>query len=716
MIQIIQSYRSGEIWLADVPAPALRAGGAIVQTAHSLVSAGTERMILELAKKSLLGKARARPDLVKKVIAKMKTQGVGATLETVFAKLDAPIPTGYSCAGTIVEVGSGATSFRPGDRVACAGAGYATHAEFNYVPKNLLAKIPPNVSLEDASFTTIGTIAMQGVRQADVRLGELVVVIGLGLVGLLTVQILQAAGCRVLGSDPDPAKQEHGRAAGAECVHPSDLVAAADAFTAGHGADAVIITAATTSNEPIEQAAVITRVKGKVVVVGAVGMEVPRDPFYKKELDLRLSMSYGPGRYDATYEEGGRDYPIGYVRWTEHRNMLSFLHLLATGKVTPSRLVTHRFKIDEALKAYELLEKTDQSYLGILIDYPPRETPFSTERAIEIRPVAAESAIGIGLIGAGNFAKSVLIPTLSKLGQSEWVAVCTNNGATANQAAKKYQFAYATTDQQKLINDPKINLVVIATRHDTHALLTCAALNVGKHVFVEKPLCLTREELADVEQSAGRSSRFLMVGFNRRFSPHTAAIREAFASRRGPMLITYRINAGPLPADSWVVDPEIGGGRVVGEMCHFIDWCEAITQSTPISVQADCAASPEDSASMQENVVATIRYEDGSVAMLQYIASGPSELPKERIEVFAEGKAAVLDDFVTTTFPGSRRPALKTKQDKGFAGEWSAIFNAIRTGGAPPIPVESIFRTSRVTFAILDSLGHGRPVAVASIL
>jgi polar amino acid transport system substrate-binding protein len=707
MKQIIQSYRTGELWLAEVPAPAGRAGGAVVRTACSLVSAGTERMIIELAKKSLLGKARARPDLVRKVLQRMKTEGISQTLEKVFAKLDTPIALGYSCAGTVVEAGASVTELRPGDRVACAGAGYATHAELNYVPRNLLVKLPENVSFHDASFTTVGAIAMQGVRQADVRLGERVVVIGLGLLGLLTVQILKAAGCRVLGSDLDPQRCELARQLGVDQAVSSDLTDAAADFTQGHGADAVVITAASSSNEPIEQAAGVARTKGRVVVVGMVGMNIPRDPFYKKELDLRLSMSYGPGRYDPSYEEAGHDYPFAYVRWTEQRNMSSFLELVAAGTVTPAKLVSHQFPIDDALKAYELLERGSEPYLGIVINYPA-DSPIT--RSVELRPVQASGRIGVGFIGAGNFARGVLIPTLKKLGGVELVGLCTASGASAAESAKKYDFGYATTEHRKLLDDPRVNLVFVATRHDTHARLACDALRAGKHVFVEKPLCITPDQIDEYESAIEASpGRCLMVGFNRRFSPHTRAVREAFALRATPTFVNYRINAGRVPPESWLHDRHTGGGRIIGEVCHFVDWCEHVIGSIPVNVQADCIATADARSSPDDSAI-TLRYADGSVAAIQYISLGPTDLGKERIEVFADAAAAVVDDFVTTTFYGCKQATVRTRQDKGFAGELTALLDVIRGGGDPPIRYDSIVRTTRVTFAVMESLRTGKEV------
>lgn len=704
MRQILQSYRHGELWLAEVPAPQCQPNGALVRTAVSLVSAGTERMIIELAQKSLLGKARARPDLVRKVLAKIRTEGLAQTLSKIRATLDTPIPLGYSCAGTVVEAGGNSAHLRPGDRVACGGAGFATHAEFNYVPRNLIVKVPKQVSFDDASFATLGAIAMQGVRQADVRIGERVAVIGLGLLGLLTLQILQAAGCRVLGGDPIASRCELARSLGADAATSGPLAPEALAFTDGEGADAVIITAATPSNEPIEIAAEICRAKGRVVVVGMVGMEVPRDPFYRKELDLRLSMSYGPGRYDPSYEQHGRDYPLAYVRWTEQRNMSSFLELVAAGRVTPSRLVSHRFEIASALLGYELLRRGES--LGILIEYPS-EAPMSP--TIELRQrVKRPDRIGIGLIGAGSFAKGVILPALRRIEGIELVGLCTNRSASAGETARQHGFAYATTDPAALLADAAINTVFILTRHDSHALLACQALRAGKHVFVEKPLCMRPQDLDDYEQALRDSPGCcLTAGFNRRYSPHTLAIREAMSPRRGPTLITYRINAGSLPADSWLIDPGCGGGRIVGEVCHFVDWCECVIGSAPVSVHATSAGAPD-------SVVATIRYEDASVATIQYLTWGPSNLAKERIEIFADGKAAVLEDFVRTTFHGCRARPIKTRQDKGHSAELVEFFRTIRNGSEPPISLDSLWRTTRTTFSILESLQAGRGIAPGS--
>lgn len=716
MKQILQSYRSGELWLADVPAPTSKRGGIVVQTAASLVSAGTERMIIELAKKSLIGKAQAQPNLVKKVFQKLKTEGLSQTFDKVMAKLDAPITLGYSCAGIAIEVGEDVSGIKPGDRVACGGAGYATHAEYNFVPKNLCADVPENVSLEDAAFTTLGAIALQGVRQAEVRLGERVVIVGLGLLGLLTVQLLKASGCAVLGSDLDKERCDLARQLGADQAVTEGLIEAALAFTEGYGADVTIITAATKSNQPIETAAEVTRSKGKVVVVGMVGMEVPREPFYKKELDLRLSMSYGPGRYDPTYEEGGVDYPFGYVRWTERRNMQSFLNLVAEGKVTPAKLVTHRFEIDKALEAYELLEgKGDrsQSHLAIVLTYPTRRLSEPPSRKIELRAEAGPPEAGIGLVGAGNFARSILLPALKRLNEVHLIGVCDASGMNATETAKKCGFAYAATDSGELFKDSRINAVFVATQHDSHASLACAAMEAGKNVLVEKPLCIKPEEIDRYKDAVSKAgNRCLMVGFNRRFSRHAEALRETFQSRSTPLFIIYRVNAGVVPRDSWLQDPERGGGRIVGEVCHFVDLCEYLIGSRPMRVSAGSVASNDSRIVPEDSVVITIDYADGSLATIQYLAYGASSVGKERIEVHADGVTAVLDDFRTTSFHGIKRPPVRGGQDKGFDAELAAFLETIKSGGAWPIAFESILRTTRVTFAVRDSLRTGKAITL----
>lgn len=730
MKQVLQSYRTGELWLAEVPMAACGRGGALVRTRCSLVSAGTEKMLLSLAKKSLLGKAKARPDLVKQVLKKIKTEGLKSTMEQVFAKLDEPICLGYSAAGDVLEAGREATSLKPGDRVAVAGAGYATHAEFNYVPENLCAKIPEGVSYADASFATIGSIALQGVRQTEPQLGERIVVVGLGLLGLLTVQMLKANGCAVMGVDLDEEKVALAKKFGADVAVSTGAEKACEAFTGGRGADAVIITAATPSNGPIESAADMSRHKGRVVAVGLVGMNVPRDAFYRKELDLRLSMSYGPGRYDPSYEEGGNDYPYAYVRFTEQRNMESFLYLVQQGAVTPAELVTHRFAFDDALDAYALLEgklpedsKIDPRYLGILLEYPEDAPLERTLQVAEPKQAAGTggNTVGVGFIGAGGFAKGVLLPHLTKLDGMKLTGVCTSTGKSAKQTADRFQFGLATTDSAELLGNADTEAVFIATRHASHASLAAKSLRAGKHVFVEKPLCIREEELDDVEAALAAAKQdghepCLMVGFNRRFSPHADALRAAFGNRSTPMVVNYRINAGSIPVDTWIQDPNDGGGRIIGEGCHFVDFCSSIIGSSPVAVMANSIASERRDVVAEDSVVITIHYEDGSLATIQYLAEGHKDMPKERCEVFADGRSAVMDNFRSTEFFGGGGKALKGKQEKGFTQELTAFLDTCRKGGDWPIAWPSLLETHRACFAALRSLETGQMVRLGESL
>ena len=715
-------------------------------------------MLTELAKKSLLSKAKARPDLVRQTIAKARSEGIKPTAEKVFAKLDEPIALGYSAAGEVVEAGADAGGPRPGDRVAAAGGGYASHAEFNFVPRNLCVRLPDGVSYADAAFTTVGAIALQGVRQANPLLGERVVVVGLGLLGLLTVQMLKANGCAVLGTDP---KEERARLAGrlgADAVATTEVAEACEAFTGGRGADAVIIAAATSDNGPIETAAQLSRRKGRVVAVGAVGLNVPRDAFYKKELELRLSMSYGPGRYDPSYEEGGIDYPFPYVRFTEQRNMESFLYLVQQGKVTPGALVTHTVPFDQVLDGYALLgaSHSDRSRrsgpeplanpepLGILLEYPenadaatsvrlprkgsrPHSHPHSRPTgasSLRTAPATAGRPLGIGFIGAGNFARSVLLPRLVRMKGVALTTVCTATGHSARHAGQRFGFATASTDPAALLEDPGTHAVVVATRHDSHAALAAAALRAGKHVFVEKPLCIQAAEMEEVQsalddaRAAGRRP-CLMVGFNRRFSPHAQVLRAAFAERRTPLAVSYRVNAGGVPPDHWVHDPAVGGGRLVGEGCHFVDFCGALTGQDPIAVTAVALDQDRPGPVPPDSAAITIEYADGSLAAIQYFAGGHRNMPKERCEVFAGGRSAVIDDFRSTTFFGGggdrvrgKQDGLRGKQDKGFDGELAAFLDACRGESDWPIPWRQIAAAHLVCFCAVRSLETGERVRI----
>jgi predicted dehydrogenase len=681
--QIEQNYRTGRMRVLDVPVPMHGPASALVRTRVSLISAGTERQIVGLAKASLAGKAMARPDLVRQLVRKARSEGLAQTARKVMTKLDTPIPLGYSLAGEVVEAGPG-SGVRVGDRVACSGAGIANHAEYNVVPKNLMARIPDGVSDEAASFATVGAIALQGVRVTDPKLGERVVVMGLGLIGLLSVQILKANGCRVLGFDPDPERAALAEAMGADKAVATSLDSATSAFTGGHGADAVVIAASTTSNDPINQAAAISRMKGRVVVVGLVGMTLDRDPFYKRELELRLAMSTGPGRYDEAYEREGRDYPLPYVRWTQQRNLEAFLELIADGRVQPERLISHRFPVDRALEAYAVLEK--EKSLGILLGYEDAAPPL---RSVPVGAAQPPAGDGIAFVGLGNYAKSVLMPAV-KAAHGQLSTVVTASGLSAVGSAESFGFSRAATDVAEVLADAAISTMFIATRHDSHAELAIRGLEAGKHVFVEKPLALAHQELKAVMAAARCASGLLTVGFNRRFSPMVVEAATLLARAAGPKQLAYRISAGPVPADSWVHGAQ-GGGRIAGEVCHFVDTLSALVGADPVEWVGLTDQSAPDS------IAASLRFADGSVGTILYGTSGDPSLPKERVEALGSGIAVVIDDFAEMTVHQSGKSRRRrATQDKGQRALVSA-FLAARATGEPPIPLRTLEAVSRAT-------------------
>ncbi len=716
MKQLLHSYKTGEIQVADVPVPAVEPGTLLVRTAASLVSAGTEKMVLELGKKTLLGKAQDRPDLVQKVVDKVSRDGLLATARTVLDKLGEPSPLGYSCAGTVWKVGLGVTGFRPGERVACAGAKLANHAEVNAVPFRLCAQVPKGVSDEAAAFVTVGTIALQGVRTAAPMLGENIAVIGLGLIGQLTVQILRAAGCRVLGIDLDPAKLALAKAGGARetILRSGDVAQAVAGLTDGRGMDAVILCAATDSNDPVELAGQICRDRGRVIVVGAVPMDVPRRPYYDKELSLLLSRSYGPGRYDPAYEEQGHDYPLGYVRWTEGRNFNAFLDLCADGRVNVAPLITHRIPIDQAEDAYALLSGEHQEpYLGILLTYPQDRELSSTVSLSVAHPKARKQAdVRVGVVGAGAFASGVLVPALARAKQARLSTIVSGHGITARHVGERFGFAQASSDFAALCGDAAIDAVVIATRHNLHAEQAVAALAAGKHVFVEKPLALTAAELEDVRRAALRANRILMVGFNRRFAPLAEKLKDFLGNRSAPLLMSYRVNAGPLPPESWIRDRAIGGGRIIGEVCHFVDLLSFLAGAPPISVQASGTDALGGAA---DQVIAILTFGDGSVGSIIYATGGDTSFPKERLEVLGAGSVAVLDDFrmLELVRGGKRKYSRALGQDKGHGVEMARFIDAIAKAGPVPISLDSLCATTQATFAIEESLRTGGAIAVS---
>jgi predicted dehydrogenase/NADPH:quinone reductase-like Zn-dependent oxidoreductase len=696
--QIVQSYRTGELKVADVPVPRAGSGSLLVATRVSLISAGTEKQLMDLAKASFVGKAMARPDLVRQVVRRVQRDGLKPTIEKVFAKLDTPIPLGYSLAGQVIEIGRAVSGYEVGSRIACAGAGLANHAEINAVPKNLCVRIPDAVSDQDASFVTLGAIALQGVRQAAPTLGERIVVMGLGLIGLLTVQLLKANGCRVLGFDPNPFRVALAKEMGADIAVSSDLHAATTAFTGGYGADAVILTASTKSNEPINQAAEISRLKGRIVVVGLVGMTIDREPFYKRELDLKLSMSYGPGRHDPDYEQAGHDYPLSYVRWTEQRNMDAFLALIAQGRVTPSKLVTQGFQIAEAEKAYALMESSEP-YLAILLSYS-EDSAARVERSIKLTSTSARSTRGEGVafIGFGNYAKGVLLPAFRKAGGVKLTSVVTATGVSASHAGEKYGFTTIASDPAAALSDPATEIVVIATRHDTHASLAAEALAAGKHVFCEKPLAIDADGLGKVLAATDGAPGVITVGFNRRFAPLLVAAKAALEPRSGPLVMLYRINAGDIAGDHWIQRHE-GGGRIVGEVCHFVDALTYLSGSLPVEANAVAARGHDDAVSI------LLRFADGSTGTIVYSSLGNPSVPKEYVEVFASGRVVQLDDFRRLTITrGDKTTVAKSGQDKGQAALVTAFLAAARGRKAAPIPLAELEAVTAATFAIEDAL------------
>ncbi|HZS96447.1 MAG TPA: bi-domain-containing oxidoreductase [Terriglobales bacterium] len=723
MKQVLQQPSTGEISVADVPAPQLLPGCVLVSIRASLVSAGTERASSEFARKSLLQKAQARPDLVREVINKVRRDGLLSAVHAVRSRLDQPTSLGYSSAGIVTGVGEGVTDIAVGDRVACAGAGYAVHAEVVCVPRLLVAKTPDGAcSFEEAAFTTLGAVALHGIRTAEVKLGDAVAVIGLGLVGQLTVQLLKAAGCRVLGFDIAPDRAELAVRLGADSASSasSEFADICAQKTHGFGVDAVLITAETSSSEPVNQAAEIARDRAVVVAVGTVGMELQRQRYYEKELDFRVSRSYGPGRYDAAYEQKGRDYPIGHVRWTETRNMEGFLQLLTEGKLNLNPLITHRFPIDQAREAYDLISgaRRERS-LGVIFTY---SGSADLSQRINLVPPESQNAarhqedLRIGLLGAGTFAVGTLLPALQQAANAEMVVVCTATGAHSRHAAEKFKFRISSTDERDVLNSQDVNTVVIATRHHLHANQVLGALAAQKNVFCEKPLCLNEGELAKIVRAHGASSHEqnprLMVGFNRRFAPMILRMKE-FLTLKEPLALHYRVNAGALPPDHWINDPEIGGGRIVGEVCHFVDLLSFLASALPIEVYARTLAN--NGLYSDDNVLISLRFENGSEGTIHYLANGDRAFSKDRIEVFGGGAAAVLDDFrklEMTRFGKRSTLSARWRQNKGHRGEWQAFAKCLREGGPEPIPFESIVSSTLTTFCIQKSRASGQPVIV----
>jgi len=716
MKQLVHSMRTGAIDVVDVPPPRLAGPGVLVQTAVSLVSAGTERAALEFANSSLVEKARSRPDLVKQVLDKVRRDGLLQTATVTFARLDRPVAPGYATAGTVIAAAPG-LDLGVGDRVACAGATYATHAEINYVPKHLVVPVPRRssgelVAFEEAAFTTVGAIALHAVRLGAPEIGHRAVVIGLGVIGLLAVQILRAHGCRVFAIDLSSARCDLARSLGADdAMEPVGAEATVARWSGGLGADLVVVAAAARGSDPAVMAAEIAREKGKIVAVGATGLDLPRRTMYRKELSLVVSRSYGPGRYDADYEERGHDYPRAYVRWTERENMRTFLDLVAAGRVDVRPLVSHRYAIERGADAYEALEKGDA--LGILIGYDA--VPDSGAAAmISVQSSHAHTPGGsrISVVGAGAFAQSVLLPSLKPTGATLGVVV-TATGLSARSAADRFGFEGCSTSVDAVWDDGRCDAVVISTRHDSHARLVIAALEAGKAVFVEKPLCITEAELERIVEVVHRlrasgTSPFVMVGFNRRFSPSVQTVRAAMAG--APVSIVYRVNAGPVPQSSWIAHPEEGGGRIVGEVCHFVDLCAHFAGSPVVEVCATRAGTGPD------DVMVSLRMANGSAATIAYLSDGDRASGKERIELFGGSRSGTIDDFRRARVSGGGRNVRYggwlARPDKGHAAEMAAFVAAVAAGLESPVSFESAVNTTRATFAIVRSLESGGPIRI----
>lgn len=717
MKQVLQNMKTGETQVEDVPVPQVNEGTALVKTHISLVSAGTERMVVEFSKQSLAGKAKSRPDLVRQVLNKARREGLLSTIDAAMNKLDQPMVLGYSSAGTIVKVGPGLEGFKVGDRVACGGGGHAVHAEFASIPKNLMVPIPESVDFEAAAFTTIGAIAMQGYRLAEVGVGSRVAVIGLGLLGLLTIGIANAAGCQVIGVDLNPKRVELAKQMGAHrAVSREQAVEAAEAFSQGSGFDAVLICADTKSNDPVVLAGEIARDRAKVVAVGAVVLEIPRKTYYEKELDLVVSRSYGPGRYDLEYEEEGKDYPIGYVRWTENRNMVSFLDLLAQKKLDISPLITHRIPIEEGKRAYELITG-DEPHLGVLLTYGeedlPEENRIPNLKAPTVRVKPGE-ILALGVLGAGNYAQSTFLPVVNKAGGVAPVGIVSASGTSAHHAAQRFGFGFAASDSASVIEDPAINMVAILTRHNLHTPQILEAFEAEKNVYCEKPLAITRDQLEQIKDALQKEDQpLLMLGFNRRFAPLAKEMKSFVDKRQEPLFAHYRVNANVLPLDHWLMDPEVGGGRIIGEGCHFIDFLTFLVGENPIEVSTQ--GLPDQGKYREDNVVMNFRFPDGSIGVISYLANGDKSYPKEHLEVFSSGRVAVLDDWRKLELVSKGRRRVKRhflSQDKGHKDAWLSFQDAVQHKKEPPIPYEQLIGVSEAAFAAVESLRTGESVKI----
>jgi len=701
MKQIIQDIKNGFTILEEVPAPLVKPGQVLIQTTRSLVSLGTERMLVEFGKANFLQKARQQPDKVKEVINKVKTDGLQPTVNAVFNKLGQPLPLGYCNVGKVIAVGKGVEEFAVGDRVASNGH----HAEYVSVPKNLVAKIPENITDEEAAFTVIGAIGLQGIRLANPTFGETVVVVGLGLIGLITAQLLKANGCQVIGFDYDSSKVELAKSFGIDAVNPGegiDQVAYVNNATHASGADAVIITASNKSNEIISQSAKMSRKRGRIILVGVIGLDISRADFFEKELTFQVSCSYGPGRYDESYEQKGQDYPLGYVRWTEKRNFEAILKAISTKIVLVEPLITERVPLDNYNQIYSEIAAS-KSIASILV-YPEKTGEPSRSVVIESNKITSGKGI-IGIIGAGNFTSAMILPCLKKT-PANLKFISSSAGLSGTTLAKKYNIAQSTTDNSLILKDQDVDLIIVTTRHNAHAKMVSDALMAGKHVFVEKPLALNKEELNQVLNAYKQSGKTISVGFNRRFAPLAIQMKKALGSGNTSMNITATMNAGFIPSNVWVHDMEVGGGRIIGEACHFID---LITYLTGSKVKAVCmnamGTQPEENT---DNASIILKYENGTNAVINYFANGSKAYSKERVEVFHQERTLIMDNWRKLNGFGFKNfSSASSKQDKGHQNQFNLLIESVKKGGDPIIPMDELVNTTKASFAAIESLKTG---------
>ena len=702
MKQIIQSFKTGATVLEEVPAPAVKRGCVLIQTTRSLVSAGTERMLVEFGKANLFQKARQQPDRVKQVLDKIKTDGLKPTLNSVFNKLGQPLPLGYCNVGKVIAVGEGVTEFKTGDRVASNGP----HAEFVCIPKNLVASIPEHVTDEEAAFTVIGSIGLQGIRLANPQLGETIVVVGLGLIGLITAELLIANGCRVIGIDLDAKKVALAKKKGVIAINPRDGVDPVKFVTdstEGLGADAVLITASAKSDEIIAQAAKMSRKRGRIILIGVIGLNISRADFYEKELTFQVSCSYGPGRYDDRYEKEGIDYPLPFVRWTEKRNFQAILQSIAAGKLDVASLISERIPLEDFGKIYSNISNQDS--IASILEYPEKSSSAVTVTVNDGK--FAPGSGGIGIIGAGNFTSATMLPVLSEI-NAPLYSIASAAGLTGTTLAKKHKIGKSTTDYKTMLSDPSIDLIIITTRHNEHAKMVRESLQAGKHVFVEKPLALSKEELNSVI-SVYKGDKTLTVGFNRRFSPHMQKIKQLTGNV--PMNVIATMNAGNIPANVWVHDMKVGGGRIVGEACHYMD---LITYLTGSRIKAVCMnAMGVNPQANTDNASILLEYENGSTGVINYFSNGSKAYSKERIEVYAQERTIITDNFRVTEGYGFKGfSKLKTTIDKGHAAQFKLLVDRVKNGGAALIPFDEIVNTTLASFAAIESLMTHQWVAI----